>query len=54
MILIKLRIFCFFDGNKFVVLLSGFQKKTQKTPSGEIERAVKLMNEYYKEKEEDK
>lgn len=48
------RIFCFFDGNKFVVLLSGFQKKTQKTPPGEIERAVKLMNEYYKEKEEDK
>lgn len=48
------RIFCFFDGNKFVVLLSGFQKKTQKTPLGEIERAVKLMNEYYKEKEEEK
>ena len=47
-----LRIFCFFDGSKFVVLLSGFQKKTQKTPAGEIERAVKLMNEYYKEKEE--
>lgn len=45
------RIFCFFDGNKFVVLLSGFQKKTQKTPVGEIERAEKLMNEYYKEKE---
>jgi phage-related protein len=45
------RIFCFFDGNKFVVLLSGFQKKTQKTPKGEIEKAVKLMNEYYKEKE---
>lgn len=44
------RIFCFFDGNKFVVLLSGFQKKTQKTPPGEIERAVKLMNEYYNEK----
>lgn len=44
------RIFCFFDGNKFVVLLSGFQKKTQKTPAGEIERAVKLMNEYYEEK----
>lgn len=48
------RIFCFFDGNKFVVLLSGFQKKTQKTPAGEIEKAVKLMNEYYKEKEENK
>ena len=48
------RIFCFFDGNKFVVLLSGFQKKTQKTPYKEIEKAVKLMNEYYKEKEEDR
>lgn len=44
------RIFCFFDGNKFVVLLSGFQKKTQKTPPKEIERAVRLMNEYYGEK----
>lgn len=44
------RIFCFFDGNKFVVLLSGFQKKTQKTPSREIERAVRLMNEYYQDK----
>ena len=48
------RIFCFFDGNKFVVLLSGFQKKTQKTPQGEIDRAVKLMNEYYKEKEKER
>jgi phage-related protein len=44
------RIFCFFDGNKFVVLLSGFQKKTQKTPKNEISRAVKLMNEYYEDK----
>lgn len=44
------RIFCFFDGNKFVVLLSGFQKKSQKTPAGEIERAVRLMNDYYDEK----
>lgn len=44
------RIFCFFDGNKFVVLLSGFQKKTQRTPQVEIDRAVRLMNEYYNEK----
>lgn len=43
------RIFCFFDGNKFVVLLTGFQKKTQKTPPTEIDRAVSLMNEYYEE-----
>lgn len=45
------RIFCFFDGNKLVVLLSGFQKKTQKTPQGEIAKAIKLMKEYYNEKE---
>ena len=44
------RIFCFFDGNKFVILLTGFQKKTQKTPPTEIGRAVRLMNEYYEEK----
>lgn len=44
------RIFCFFDGNKFVILLTGFQKKTQKTPPKEINRAVRLMNEYYEEK----
>lgn len=45
------RIFCFFDGNKLVVLLSGFQKKTQKTPQKEITKAIKLMTEYYNEKE---
>jgi phage-related protein len=48
------RIFCFFDGNKFVILLTGFQKKTQKTPKSEIDRAVKLMNEYYEEKKGEK
>lgn len=47
------RIFCFFDGNRFVILLSGFQKKTQKTPPTEIQKAVKLMNEYYQEKEKE-
>ncbi|MCM1031070.1 MAG: type II toxin-antitoxin system RelE/ParE family toxin [Oscillibacter sp.] len=44
------RIFCFFDGKKFVILLTGFQKKTQKTPPEEINRAVRLMEKYYKEK----
>lgn len=44
------RIFCFFDGQQFVVLLTGFQKKTQKTPKAEIQRAVKLMKQYYQEK----
>ena len=40
------RIFCCFDKGKLVVLLNGFQKKTQKTPANEIEKAEKLMNEY--------
>lgn len=44
------RVFCFFDGNRLVILLSGFQKKTQKTPLNEIKRAERLMNEYYNEK----
>ncbi|MDE5559493.1 MAG: type II toxin-antitoxin system RelE/ParE family toxin [Bacteroidales bacterium] len=44
------RIFCFFDGNKFVILLTGFQKKTKKTPKEQIDRAVKLMAAYYEEK----
>ena len=45
------RIFCCFDGNRLVVLSSGFQKKTQKTPTKEIERALRIMDEYYNEKE---
>lgn len=47
------RIFCFFDGNRLVILLSGFQKKTQKTPQKEIDRAIRLMNDYYEEKKKD-
>ncbi len=47
------RIFCFFDGNKLVVLLTGFQKKTQKTPRIEIQRAERLMNEYYEDKKKE-
>ena len=48
------RVFCFFDGGKLVILLSGFQKKTQKTPKEELERAIRLMKEYFKEKETEK
>jgi phage-related protein len=44
------RVFCFFDGNKLVVLINGFQKKTQKTPKSEIEKALKIMAEYYEQK----
>jgi len=41
------RVFCFFDNGKLVILLNGFQKKTQKTPKKEIEKAIILMREYY-------
>ncbi len=44
------RIFCCFDEGQVVVLFNGFQKKSQKTPSGEIDKAVKIMNEYFDEK----
>lgn len=44
------RIFCFFDKGKLVVLANGFQKKTQKTPKSEIEKALKIKEEYEKEK----
>jgi phage-related protein len=44
------RIFCFFDEGKLVVLANGFQKKTQKTPKSEIDKAIKIKSEYEKEK----
>ncbi len=44
------RIFCFFDAGKLVVLANGFQKKTQKTPKQEIEKALKIKEEYENEK----
>ncbi len=44
------RIFCFFDSGKLVVLENGFQKKTRKTPKAEIERALKIKEEYEREK----
>jgi len=44
------RIFTFFDDNKLVILLHGFQKKTQKTPRKEIVQAKKLRKDYYDDK----
>lgn len=43
------RIFCFFDKGQLVVVANGFQKKTQKTPKSEIERALKIKHEYESE-----
>jgi phage-related protein len=44
------RIFCFFDRGNLVILTNGFQKKTQKTPKQEIEKALKIKHEYENER----
>ena len=44
------RVFFVFDEGNIVVLFNGFQKKTQKTPSGEIAKALKIKDEYYEYK----
>lgn len=44
------RIFSCFDEGNLVVLFNGFQKKSQKTPTGEIEKALKIKTEYFIEK----
>ncbi len=40
------RIFCFFDQEQLVILMNGFQKKSQKTPKKEIDKALKIKEEY--------
>jgi len=37
-----------------VVLFNGFQKKTQKTPKSEIEKALKIKEEYFSAKLKEK
>ncbi|MCS2891401.1 type II toxin-antitoxin system RelE/ParE family toxin [Parabacteroides faecis] len=44
------RIFFIFDEGQIVVLFNGFQKKTSKTPVGEIEKALKIKKAYYADK----
>ena len=41
------RVFCCFDKGKIVVLFNGYQKKTSKTSTKEIEMANKLMKQYF-------
>lgn len=47
------RIFSFFDKFNIVVLGNAFQKKTNKTPKQEIEKATKIMEAYFNEKGKD-
>ena len=42
----------FFTVIKDAILLHGFQKKTQKTPAGEIEKAVKRLKQYREDRKE--
>jgi len=44
------RVFCCFDEGNLIILLSGFQKKTHKTPQKEVEKAERLKKEYFDEK----
>ncbi|MEK7720671.1 MAG: type II toxin-antitoxin system RelE/ParE family toxin [Bacteroidota bacterium] len=44
------RVFSFFDEGRLIILLNGFQKKSQKTPRNEIELAEKLKKQYFDEK----
>lgn len=44
------RVFFIFDDGAIVVLFNGFQKKTQKTPPAEIEKALKMKEAYYGDK----
>jgi len=44
------RVFFIFDDGSIVVLFNGFQKKTQKTPVAEIEKALKIKEAYYGDK----
>lgn len=43
------RIFCFFDSGNWVVITSGFQKKSQKTPRKELLKALKIKQDYENE-----
>ena len=45
------RVFAFFDKGNLIILVNGFQKKTQKTPKNEIELAEKLKKQYFNEKD---
>ena len=45
------RVFFIFDEGQIVVLFNGFLKKTQKTPVNEIEKAIKIKEAYYADKQ---
>ena len=44
------RVFCCFDEGNLVILFNGFQKKTQKTPIEQLDKAEALMKKYFEQK----
>lgn len=44
------RVLSFFDKGQLIVIVNGFQKKSQKTPKNEILLAEKLKKQYFDEK----
>jgi len=46
----SIRIFCFFDEGRLIILINSFIKKTDKTPKNELELAIKLREEYFLKK----
>jgi phage-related protein len=46
----RLRVLWFYDEGKLIICTSGFVKKGQKTPRGEIDHATELMNAYFEDK----
>jgi len=46
----EFRIFFIYDGDTIVVLFNCYTKKTEKAPKREIDKAIRLKEEYYNEK----
>ena len=44
------RVFCCFDEGNLVILFNGFQKKSQKTPLEQLDKAEALMKKYFDQK----
>jgi phage-related protein len=49
-----LRIVWFWDEDKMVICTHGFSKSTQKTPRGQIERALSMKSDYFEAKSQGK
>ncbi len=45
------RVFFIFDEDRIVVLFNGFQKKSEKTPKEQIEKALRIKEAYYGDKQ---